>query len=735
VLTVLALLLGVAWVAVAGPAGAAVPAGTVAVWGGPFGGASPAPTNSSGITYTAISAGGGSNLALRSDGTLAAWGANQWGGIPGPPVNPAGVTFTAVAAGWTHSLALRSDATVAAWGSNDQGQSVVPASLAGTRVVAVASGDAHSLALRSDGTVVAWGWNNYGQSTVPAMLAGSRVVAISAGNSHSLALRSDGTIVGWGGLGFGTGTVLANPPGVTFTAVAAGTQHTLALRSDGTVVGWSSTGNQYGEVTVPRNASGVRYTAVSAGNRYSLALRSDGTVAAWGDSSYGKTAPPAGLYGVTALAAGADHGLAIGSLQQASTLTVAPAAGPYGGSVTVSATLSSAGAGVAGRRVSFSLRGVQLGSATTDDAGTASVSGVSLVGTDAGTYPDAVAATWNGDSAVGPSQGREVLTVSQSEQSIGFDVLPDVVFGQAPFAVTATGGDSGNDVSFAATGTACSVDGATVTVEHAGSCSVTATQAGGGNYAPAPAVTRTFAVTPAASRTTLTAARVAPNTALQVSDPLALTATVVPAASGTAPGRFSGSVRFTVRGRTVGTAAVSDTQPTATATALLDTGLLPAGRGTYPVTATFLPDADGQDYAGSTARLSRVVVAEGGTAGGGYDGSTRLASNAPATISGTARPTVTVSLSQSRAAFGTDTAHVDLAGSAVSVTYRLVRPDGTVAFTATRALANTVGGAGTAGIRLPGRSALPRGSYTTTLTLTSESVITAAPVSATLTVG
>src|SRR6185369_9279761 len=104
-----------------------------------------------------------------------------------PNVAP-GTRFIKIAAGFWYSLALKSDGTVVAWGDNFFGQSTVPGELNG--VVAIAAGP-QSLALKSDGTVVAWGENFQGQSTVPGGLNG--VVAIAAGG-HSLALKSDGTV-------------------------------------------------------------------------------------------------------------------------------------------------------------------------------------------------------------------------------------------------------------------------------------------------------------------------------------------------------------------------------------------------------------------------------------------------------------------------------------------------------------------------------------------------------------
>ncbi|MDX6430362.1 MAG: trimeric autotransporter adhesin [Streptosporangiaceae bacterium] len=68
----------------------------------------------------------------------------------------------------------------------------------------------------------------------------------------------------------------------------------------GTVVGWGF--NFYGQVSPPAGLTGV--TAIAAGGGHSLALKSDGTVVGWGDNSYGQASPPAGLTGVTAIAAG-----------------------------------------------------------------------------------------------------------------------------------------------------------------------------------------------------------------------------------------------------------------------------------------------------------------------------------------------------------------------------------------------------------------------------------------------
>jgi hypothetical protein len=134
---------------------------------------------------------------------------------------------TAVAAGAYQSLALKSDGTVVAWGDNDFGQTDVPDGL--TNVAAVAGGFGHSLALRADGTVVAWGNNNAGQTNVPVGL--TNAAAVAAGFAHSLALRSDGTVVVWGNSSYGQTNI---PPGLAnAVAIAAGSYQNLVLESDG----------------------------------------------------------------------------------------------------------------------------------------------------------------------------------------------------------------------------------------------------------------------------------------------------------------------------------------------------------------------------------------------------------------------------------------------------------------------------------------------------------------------
>ena len=95
-------------------------------------------------------------------------------------------------------------------------------------------------------------------------------------------------------------------------------------------------------------------------------------------------------------------------------LSVSTAVGSSGGTTTLTATLTSAGSPFAGQQVSFSLNGSPAGTATTNAAGVATLSGVSLAGIGAGNYAGGVQAAFAGDATHAPAAGSATLTVAKA---------------------------------------------------------------------------------------------------------------------------------------------------------------------------------------------------------------------------------------------------------------------------------------------------------------------------------
>lgn len=210
---------------------------------------------------------------------------------------------------------------VAVWG-NPLIMSNFPPDL--TNLVAISAGNNYLLGLKADGTVAVWGnpvqfpisppylKTNLVDSVtsvtnVPAGL--SNVTAIAAGAGHALALKADGTVVAWGDDSYGQTNVPAGLSNVV--AIAAGADHSLALTADGRLMSWGSyqpTPSRfiYYSVYVPATntpAGLSNVIAIAAGADHDLAVKNDGTIVAWGLS--GTTNVPTNLSNAIAVACGA----------------------------------------------------------------------------------------------------------------------------------------------------------------------------------------------------------------------------------------------------------------------------------------------------------------------------------------------------------------------------------------------------------------------------------------------
>lgn len=274
---------------------------SVAGWGDNTKGQTSIPQGLSNVV--SLSGGLFHSLALKGDGTVRAWGDNS---LLQAQVPLGLMQVIAIAAGSNHNLALKRDGTVVAWGDNSSGQAVVPGGA--TQVIAIAAGANHSLALTSDGKVIAWGANGSGQSTVPAAV--TRAVAIAAGGDHSLAVLSDGTVIAWGSNTYSESTVPGGLAGVE--EVAAGVHFSLARKVDGQVVAW---GTNPATILSALPGGLTDTNLLAAGANHVLAQQWNGGLFAWGSNGSGQATVPQGLTGVTGIAAGGAHSLAISSGQ------------------------------------------------------------------------------------------------------------------------------------------------------------------------------------------------------------------------------------------------------------------------------------------------------------------------------------------------------------------------------------------------------------------------------------
>jgi alpha-tubulin suppressor-like RCC1 family protein len=262
---------------------------------------------STGILSDVDSVAGGNSfsLAVLSDGTVYAWGYNYYGqlgneeagsqsDVPVQVAGPGGSgvleNIIAVSANFTNSYALKSDGTVWAWGDGDdyygigdgteidrttpvQVKTGSGASDFLENIVAISGGSYQALALKADGTVWAWGSNWYGElgngTEVEQLYAVqvsdlTDIVAIDAGLYCSAAIRSDGTLWTWG----------SNENGELGINIEPGVQADSSVPVQ--VVGPGGTG--YLDEIV----------SVDAGYEFMTACRSDGTVWTWGDNDLGQ---------------------------------------------------------------------------------------------------------------------------------------------------------------------------------------------------------------------------------------------------------------------------------------------------------------------------------------------------------------------------------------------------------------------------------------------------------------
>jgi YD repeat-containing protein len=188
--------------------------------------------------WLVVSPGGDATAAIKTSGTLWTWGSANRGvlgsnSITPPRSSPVQVgsltNWATLSTGNRHTLAVKTDGTLWAWGYNRDGaigDSSVANRSSPVQVGALtnwklpATGSQRSCSIKTDGTLWAWGLNIFGQLGDGTVINRSSPVQvgaltdwldISGGSANTLSTKTDGTLWAWGYNGqgqLGDGTVI-----------------------------------------------------------------------------------------------------------------------------------------------------------------------------------------------------------------------------------------------------------------------------------------------------------------------------------------------------------------------------------------------------------------------------------------------------------------------------------------------------------------------------------------------
>jgi alpha-tubulin suppressor-like RCC1 family protein len=213
--------------------------GTLWGWGGNLCGrlgdntivnkSSPVREISSSTTWCQVSAGAVHTAAIKTDRTLWSWGYNVQGQLGtnsvisrSSPVREisSSTTWCQVTVGRYSTAALKTDGSLWAWGYGQLGDGTTTSRSSPVREITssttwcqVSAGYRHTTALKTDGTLWAWGNNTCGQlgdntvvnksSPVREITSSSSWCQISGSQNHTAALKTDSSLWSWGNNGAG----------------------------------------------------------------------------------------------------------------------------------------------------------------------------------------------------------------------------------------------------------------------------------------------------------------------------------------------------------------------------------------------------------------------------------------------------------------------------------------------------------------------------------------------------
>jgi gliding motility-associated-like protein len=306
--------------------------------------------------------------------------------------------------------------------------------------------------------------------------SGNTVTYASSNTAVATVSGSTVTIVG-----AGTTTITASQAGNANYSAATDVQQSLTVGKAGQTISFSAlSANTYGDanfnLTATGGASGNAVTFTSSNT--AVATVSGNTVTIVGAGATNITASQAGNANYSA-ATDVQQNLTVGKASQIISFS-ALSAKTYGDA---NFNLTATG-GASANAVTYA----------SSNTAVATVAGstVTIVGAGTTNITASQAGNTNYSAATDVQQN---LTIGKASQTISFSALAAKTYGDANFSLTATGGASGNAVTYASSNTAvATVSGSTVTIVGAGTTNITASQAGNVNYNAAANVQQSLTV-------------------------------------------------------------------------------------------------------------------------------------------------------------------------------------------------------------------------------------------------
>ncbi len=272
--------------------------------------------------WQSVDAGENHTLAIKTDGSLWSWGSNNFfklgydtpSGInPNPVRIGTSNDWFLISAGKWHSAAIKTDGTLWAWGYNyfgqiGQGNGGTNNAIVGqptqigsdTNWQSVSVGTNYTLAIKNDGTLWGTGTNQSGELGIGSPIAAVFMTQIgtdanwkqvSAGGQVSLGLKLDGTLWSWGTGYLGNGnTTTSNIPiqlGVENNWQKISKETGSAIKTNGTLWSWglhSGNGTLIISTVPTQIGSSSEWQFISAG----LGIKTNGTLWSWGLNDYGQ---------------------------------------------------------------------------------------------------------------------------------------------------------------------------------------------------------------------------------------------------------------------------------------------------------------------------------------------------------------------------------------------------------------------------------------------------------------